>query len=233
MLHLWNKRFTYQNLRRVTDKSGARYYSLDGVNVPSVTTILDKTKSQKDKDSLNAWRERVGHSEANRISKESTLRGDKMHKYLEDALHGKQSLDFEVLNDNEKKMSEVIIKNALSKKLDEIWGCETPLYYPNSHAGTTDLCGVYDNEESIIDFKSSTKIKKREWITDYFLQTSAYALAHNLEHETNIKQGVILVCTPKLEFQEFIIKDNEFMWYQKKFMERVSKYQEQLRVNNE
>ena len=57
-------------------------------------------------------------------------------------------------------MSEVIIKNALSKKLDEIWGCETPLYYPNSHAGTTDLCGVYDNEESIIDFKSSTKKKK-------------------------------------------------------------------------
>ena len=110
MLHLWNKRFTYQNLRRVTDKSGARYYSLDGVNVPSVTTILDKTKSQKDKDSLNAWRERVGHSEANRISKESTLRGDKMHKYLEDALHGKQSLDFEVLNDNEKKCLKLLLK---------------------------------------------------------------------------------------------------------------------------
>ena len=62
LLHLWNKRFTYQNLRRVTDKSGARHYSLDGENVPSVTTILDKTKSQKDKDSLNAWKERVGHS---------------------------------------------------------------------------------------------------------------------------------------------------------------------------
>ena len=233
MLHLWNKRFTYRSLHRATDKSGARHYSLDGEKVPSVTTILEKTKSQKEKDSLNAWKERVGYSEAARISRESTLRGDKMHKHLEDALHGKQSLDFEVLNDNEKKMSEVIINQALEKKLDEIWGCETPLYYPKSHAGTTDLCGVYNNEESIIDFKSSTKTKKREWITDYFLQTCAYALAHNLQHETNIKQGVILVCTPKLEFQEFIIKDNEFLWYQKKFIERVSKYQDQLRVGNE
>ena len=227
MLHLWNRRFTYSNIQRITDKSGLRHYSLDGEKVPSVTTILDKTKSQKEKDSLNAWKERVGYSEASRISRESTLRGDKMHKYLEDALHGKQSLDFEVLNDAEKKMSEVIVNQALEKKLNEIWGCEAPLYYPDSHAGTSDLCGVYNNEESIIDFKSSSRLKKREWIKDYFLQTCAYALAHNLQHKTNIKQGVILVCTPQLEFQEFIIKDNEFLWYQKKFMERVSMYQKQ------
>ena len=233
MIHLWNKKYTYSNLQRVTDRSGERHYSLDGEKVPSVTTILDKTKSQKAKDSLNAWRARVGYSEASRISRESTLRGDKMHKYLEDALHGEQSLDFEIFNDEEKKMSEVIINQGLNKKLDEIWGCETPLYYPNSHAGTTDLCGIYDNEESIIDFKSSTKTKKREWITDYFLQTCAYALAHNLQHDTNITQGVILMCTPNLEFQEFIIKDNEFLWYQKKFMERVEQYKQQVISNNE
>ena len=233
MIHLWNKKFAYSNLKRVTNRSGERHYSLDGEKVPSVTTILDKTKSQKAKDSLNAWRERVGYSEASRISRESTLRGDKMHKYLEDALHGEQSLDFEIFNDEEKKMSEVIINQGLNKKLDEIWGCETPLYYPNSHAGTTDLCGIYDNEESIIDFKSSTKTKKREWITDYFLQTCAYALAHNLQHDTNITQGVILMCTPNLEFQEFIIKDNEFLWYQKKFMERVAQYKQQVISNNE
>ena len=233
MIHLWNKKYTYSNLQKVTDRSGERHYSLDGEKVPSVTTILDKTKSQKAKDSLNAWRERVGYSEASRISRESTLRGDKMHKYLEDALHGEQSLDFEIFNDKEKKMSEVIINQGLNKKLDEIWGCETPLYYPNSHAGTTDLCGIYDNEESIIDFKSSTKTKKREWITDYFLQTCAYALAHNLQHDTNITQGVILMCTPNLEFQEFIIKDNEFLWYQKKFMERVDQYKQQVISNNE
>ena len=233
MLHLWNKKFSYNDLKRVTDKSGSRHYSLNGMRVPSVTTILDKTKSQKEKDLLNTWRQRVGYAEANRISKESTSRGDKMHKHIEDALHGKQSLDLDIMNETEKKMSQVIIKQALEKKLNEIWGCETPLFYPNSHAGTTDLCGVYDNRESIIDFKSSTKLKKREWITDYFLQTCAYALAHNLQYKTDIRQGVILICTQNLEFQEFIIKDNEFLWYQKKFEERVHKYQKQLELENE
>ena len=233
MLHLWNKKFLYNDLKRVTDKSGTRHYSLNGMRVPSVTTILDKTKSQKEKDSLNAWRQRVGHLEANRISKESTSRGDKMHKHIEDALHGKQSLDLDIMNEIEKKMSQVIIKQALEKKLNEIWGCETPLFYPNSHAGTTDLCGIYNNRESIIDFKSSTKIKKREWITDYFLQTCAYALAHNLQYKTDIRQGVILICTQNLEFQEFIIKDNEFLWYQKKFEERVYRYQKQAELENE
>ncbi len=233
MLHLWNKRFYYKDINRVTDKSGNRHYTLNGEKVPSVTTILDKTKSQKERDSLNAWRERVGQREASRISRESTLRGDRMHKHLEDALNGKQSLEFDFFNDSEKKMSQAIIDQFLNKKLQEIWGCETPLFYPKSHAGTTDLCGIYDNEESIIDFKSSTKMKKREWITDYFLQTCAYALAHNLQFNTNIRQGVILMCTPNLEFQEFIIKENEFMWYQKKFQERVSKYQQQVAGTND
>ena len=129
------------------------YYSSNGAKVPSVTTILDKTKSQKDRDALAAWKNKVGHTEASRISKESMSRGDKMHKYLEDALHGKQSFDFEIMNDNEKKMAQVILDQALEKKLNEIWGCETPIFYPESHAGTTYLCGIYGNEESIVDFK--------------------------------------------------------------------------------
>ena len=86
------------------------------------------------------------------------------------------------------------------------------------------MIGLFGRSLSIASTKSSTKTKRREWITDYFLQTAAYALAHNLQHNTNIKQGVILICTPKLEFQEFIIKDNEFVWFQKKFKERVERY---------
>tara|TARA_Y100000768_G_scaffold388972_1_gene389517 strand:+ start:6738 stop:7427 length:690 start_codon:yes stop_codon:yes gene_type:complete len=222
--NLWKQKFNYKKISRVTDKNGARYYSCEGDKVPSVTTILDKTKPQKDKDSLNSWKEKVGYAEAHKIAKASMLRGDKMHKYLEDTLHGKQTLDLDETIDVEKKMSQVIVDNALSKNLNEIWGCETPLYYPNSHAGTTDLCGLYNNKESIIDFKSSSKVKKKEWITDYFLQTTAYALAHNFQYNTNIEQGVILICTPQLEFQEFIINDNEFIWYQKKFKERVEQY---------
>tara|TARA_B100000900_G_scaffold130510_1_gene110400 strand:+ start:1986 stop:2678 length:693 start_codon:yes stop_codon:yes gene_type:complete len=222
--NLWNQKFNYKNISRVTDKNGARYYSCEGNKVPSVTTILDKTKPQKDKDSLNSWKEKVGHAEAYKIAKASMLRGDKMHKYLEDTLHGKQMLDFEEDVNLEKKMSEVIVNNALAQNLNEIWGCEASLFYPDSHAGTTDLCGLYNNKESIIDFKSSTKTKKKEWITDYFLQTTAYALAHNFQYNTDISQGVILICTPQLEFQEFIISDNEFLWYQNKFKQRLEQY---------
>ena len=116
MLHLWNKRFNYSALKRVTDKSGARHYSLDGNKVPSVTTILEKTKAQKDIDSLNAWRDRVGQVEATRIINESTSRGDKMHKNLEDALHGKQSLNFEFSDDIEK----ISKANDMTKVLDSL-----------------------------------------------------------------------------------------------------------------
>lgn len=224
MQNLWNKKFKYHNLVREKDNSGSRFYSCNGIKVPSVTTILDKTKSQKDIDSLNNWKNRVGIDEATRISKASMLRGDKMHKHLEDALHGKQSLDFGIIDDVEKKMCDIVIQEGLEKNLSEIWGCEVSLYYPNSHAGTTDLCGVYDSKETIIDFKTSTRIKKREWITDYFIQTAAYALAHNYQYNTQITQGVILMCTPDLEFKKFIIKDNEFLWYQKKFMDRLELY---------
>ena len=224
MQNIWNQKFNYKSISRVTDRNGARFYSCDGNKVPSVTTILDKTKSQKDRDSLNSWREKVGYVEASKISKASMLRGDKMHKHLEDVLHGKQELDLGESLDIEKQMSQVIVDNALSKYLNEIWGCETPLFYPDSHAGTTDLCGLYKNKESIIDFKSSTKTKRKEWITDYFLQTSAYALAHNFQYNTHITQGVILICTPQLEFQEFIITDDEFLYYQNKFKERVEQY---------
>ncbi len=224
MLNLWNKKFKYHHLTRGKDSSGSRFYSLDGKKVPSVTTILDKTKSQREIDALNDWKTRVGLKEANRISKESMTRGDKMHKYLEDALHGKQSLDFDIMTDTEKEMSETVIAEGLNNNLTEIWGCEVPLYYPESHAGTSDLCGIYDSQESIIDFKTSTRIKKREWITDYFIQTAAYALAHNYQHGTNITQGVILMCTPDLKFEKFIVKDNEFTWYQKKFIDRLNSY---------
>ena len=123
MLHLWNKKFSYTNISRATDNSGARFYSSNGEKVPSVTTILDKTKPQKDKDALIAWKEKVGHREASRISRESMSRGDKMHKYLEDALYGKQSFDFDIMDDNEKKMSQVILNQALEIKLNEICGC--------------------------------------------------------------------------------------------------------------
>ena len=113
-------------------------------------------------------------------------------------------------------------------------GAEVNIYYPDLYAGTIDACGVYNNKESIIDFKQSNKPKKREWIEDYFFQVAAYSLAHNEIHNSNITQGVILVCTPpigeptdnlevkfqNIVFQEFIVDGDELFDYQVKFKKK-------------
>ena len=106
-------------------------------------------------------------------------------------------------------MAKTIIEQGLPD-LEEIWGSEVTVYYPGLYAGATDLCGIYMGRDSIIDFKQSNKPKRAEWITDYKLQMVAYAMAHNYVYNTNIDQGVILMCTPDNFFQRFIINGREF-----------------------
>ena len=92
-------------------------------------------------------------------------------------------------------MADTIIAKGF-KDFQEIWGSEVVVHYPGLYAGATDVVGVYDYEDSIIDFKQSNKPKRKEWIDDYFMQFGAYAMAHNYVHRTEITQGVILMCTP-------------------------------------
>ena len=174
----WNTKFSYPKSTRSLI-NGSRHYSLDGSNLPSVTTILSATKSEEDKAAILAWKQRVGTVEAERIKKEASARGSSMHSYIEQFLYGK--LNQELLDDNNKskKMAEEIIDNGLKNKLLEIWGSEATIYYPGKYAGTADCIGVYEGKESILDFKQSNKPKKEEYIEDYFLQIGAYSLAHN------------------------------------------------------
>ena len=147
-----------------------------------------------------------------------------MHSYIEKFLYGK--LNQELLEDNNKskKMAEEIIDNGLKNKLLEIWGSEATIYYPGKYAGTADCIGVYEGKESILDFKQSNKPKKEEYIEDYFLQIGAYSLAHNTVYNSNITQGVILLCTVDRLFQDFKIEGNELINFQNKFLERVEKF---------
>ena len=147
-----------------------------------------------------------------------------MHSYIEQFLYGK--LNQELLEDNNKskKMAEEIIDNGLKNKLLEIWGSEATIYYPGKYAGTADCIGVYEGKESILDFKQSNKPKKVEYIEDYFLQVGAYSLAHNTVYNSNITQGVILLCTVDRLFQNFRIEGNELINFQNKFLERVEKF---------
>ena len=100
----WNKKFTYPRSTRSLI-NGSRHYSLDGSNLPSVTTILKVTQSEEDKAAIEAWKQRVGHKEANRIKNEASSRGSSMHSYLEQYLLVKFNLDLLDEEERSKKMA--------------------------------------------------------------------------------------------------------------------------------
>ena len=219
----WNNKYIYPKSTR-SIVQGSRHYSVNQESLPSVTTILKATESEEKKAKLVEWKNRVGHKQAEIISREATSRGSSMHDYLEKFLLGKLNMD--LLGDNtlEKMMADQIIENGLRDKLNEIWACEATLYYPGKYAGAADCIGIYENKESCIDFKNANRPKKDEWIDDYYLQCAAYAMAHNIVYGTNISQGVILLCTKDNIFQRFIIDGERFKKYQNQFMEKVEQF---------
>jgi len=218
-----NSKYDYPTLRRETQTNGKRQYVGDSnVAVPSVTTILSETG---DKTALIAWRKRVGDEEANRISRESAGLGTKVHNALEKFILNEE---YEIKGNNfisimAKSMTEEMINNGLAK-VDELWGVEVGLIAEGLYAGTSDAIGMYEGEEAIIDFKTAKKIKKREWIEDYFLQGCAYALAHNEMMGTNIRKVVILMVDRDSKFKEYTIKDGEFDTYCDKWSDRLADY---------
>ena len=221
----WNKLYNYPPCTRSTT-DGLRTYDVGKEKLPSVTTILSKTKSQEAIDSINSWKARVGEEQATRIKDQAAARGTEMHTHLEKHILGEGYLDLRPEGRVAKELADTIISKGFND-LQEIWGSEVTLHYPGLYAGATDLVGTYDYEDSIIDFKQSNKPKRKEWIDDYFMQLGAYAMAHNYVYRTSITQGVILMCTPDNYFQKFQIKGKEFIKYQHQFLERVNKYYEQ------
>jgi genome maintenance exonuclease 1 len=231
-------KFDYKPMDRTT-VDGKRHYCLpDGSKVPSVTTILDRTKPQEKIDALNNWKKRVGEQQAQQIVTEAANRGTRMHAYLE---HYVKAGDMKSLPDNPFAQpswfmaAEVILKGL--QHVDEYWGVEVPLYYSGLYAGTTDCLGLWKGRPAILDFKQTNKPKKREWIEDYFLQLAAYAEAHNDTHGTDIDQGVILMCAqPKQledgsfstpEYLEFIVEGAEFAHWKQEWFKRVEQYYNQ------
>ena len=224
----WNNKFNYPKSSR-SIINGSRHYALDGSQLPSVTTILKATQSEEDRAGIAAWKDRVGHKEAERIKNEASNRGSSMHSYIEQFLLGKFNLDLLEENNKSKKMATEIIDNGLKNKLSEIWGAEATVYYPGKYAGTADCIGIYEEKETILDFKQSNKPKKEEYIEDYFLQIGAYSLAHNTVYNSKITQGAILLCTVDGLFQDFKIQGNELIDFQNKFLDRVEQFYSQLR----
>ena len=229
------QRYNYAPLDRTTIE-GKRHYCLpDGSKVPSVTTILDRTKPEEQRQALANWKKRVGEAKAQEITTEAASRGTRMHSYLE---HYVLTEDMKPLPGNPFAhpswfMAAEVIVQGLAH-VDEYWGTEVPVYYSGLYAGTTDLVGVWKGRPAIMDFKQTNKPKKREWIEDYFLQLAAYAQAHDSMHGTNIEQGVILMCVqPKQledgsyttpEYQEFTVDNDEFAHWKNEWNKRVELY---------
>ena len=218
----WNKLYNYPKSMRSLVKD-ERHYDIGSSKLPSVTTILAATQSDEKRASLEAWKNKVGGIEADRIKNTAANRGTAMHSYLEMHLNGENLLDLTIEGLAARSMAQTIIDKGLIE-LQEIWGNEVVLYYPELYAGQTDLCGVYQGRDSIIDFKQSNKPKKDEWIEDYKLQLAAYATAHDCIYGTKIEQGVILMCTPDNFFQRFIINGAQFREYKWKWLDKVDHY---------
>ena len=218
----WNKLYKYPKSKRELLK-GDRHYDVNDEKLPSVTTILQTTQDAEKAESLQRWTEKVGVFEAERIKNRAAKRGTAMHSYLEAYLQGGKILDLRDVGAEASSMARTIIDKGFSD-LEEIWGSEVTLFYPNLYAGATDLCGIYQGRESIIDFKQTNKPKRMEWIKDYKLQIIAYAMAHNCVYDTGIEQGVILMCTPDNFFQKFTINGAEFRELKWEWLDRVDKY---------
>ena len=217
------EKIQYKSCKQINDPvSGKRVYQTpDGESLPSVTTILSATK---DMTHLIEWRKRIGEDKAAQITKEAAGVGTAMHSNLERFITGLQRQPGNnPVHVQANKMADIIIENGLSN-VDEIWAMEQSLYFPGLYSGTTDLVGVYQGEPAVMDYKQTNKPKKDEWIDDYKMQLTAYILAHNEVYGTNIRRGLVFMCSRDLQYQQFEIKSDEFDYWQDQWLNKVEEY---------
>ena len=226
-MKLIKDKFKYPDLQRVENELGRFYIDSRGQEVPSVTNVLSSTSDQS---GIEEWKRRVGHEEAERILQESSSIGSNVHNALENYLQDKE---WEIIDDGSyiSKTSILILEsfiNNLVNDINEVWGLESGLILDGLYAGTADCIGIYNGEESLIDFKTAKKVKPKEWIEDYFLQCSAYANAHNVMYGTNIKQTVVLMVDRNQEYKKFIVNNREFDHYTSKWKQRLIKFHNEI-----
>jgi genome maintenance exonuclease 1 len=204
------RRYRYETLKREDLPEGRRYVNRHGEALPSVTTILEKTK---DKSKLIEWVNRVGEEEAERVRTSAANVGTSMHAFIESHIKNRPITPAKYLWQAKAYRMAAGLMEQYFGDLDEVWGNEVMVYRRGLYAGTTDLAGKFRGQESIVDFKQTNRMKKREWIEDYFIQLAAYASAHNELYNTRIRQGVILMASQDGQFQDFILCGREFDHY--------------------
>jgi genome maintenance exonuclease 1 len=217
------ERYQYKNCQQVNDPVTRKrvYLTPDGESLPSVTTILSATK---DMTHLNEWKNRVGHAKAQQITTEAAGVGTAMHSNLERFVAGLQRQPGNnPVHIQANQMADQIIINGLNN-VNEVWAMEQSLYFPGLFSGTTDLVGVHEGEPAVMDYKQTNKPKKAEWVEDYYLQLTAYIMAHNEVYGTDIRKGVIFMCSRAFEYQQFTLEPANFNKYQDLWLSKVEEY---------
>jgi len=193
-----------QDLKSETFPDGKRYYTLpDGTRLPSVTTVLGAQKKQ----AIMQWRKRVGEEEANRVSKKATSRGTNVHTLCE------RYLNNDSLGDIMPDAKEMFVSlKPLLNRINNIHYQEAALWSTKLEmAGRVDCIGEFDGKLSVIDFKTSKRIKSITSIEDYFWQTSAYALMYEELIGTPIDNLVIIMA----------VEDEEPLLFQQKTEDHI------------
>ena len=152
-----------------------------------------------------------------------------MHKFLEHYITGVGYDDLTELGQKAKTMAEKIIEMGLAA-VEEWYGSEVTLYYPGLYAGSTDLVCTHNGKDTVVDFKQSNRPKREDWIEDYYLQIAAYCMAHDYVHKSHIEQGLIMICTPDLYYQEFLVCGDKLREAKHKFLKRLDMYHD-LKLN--
>jgi len=193
-------------LTRQTTESGRKYFTEDGKAYPSITTVLGILSKQ----SIMEWRKRVGEEEANKISRQASGRGTAVHSLAENYLNNIEDWKGKHMPAN--VASFLDIKPILDERVNNIWFQEQFLYSDKLKcAGQFDCIAEFDGELSIIDFKTSRRVKKKEDITGYFIQMFFYAAAFLETTGIAVKQGVIIMSVDGNEPLVFKVPVYEYM----------------------
>ena len=199
------------------NKNGKRHYATpSGELYPSITTVL----GELNKAAISAWRKRVGETEANKISGKASRRGTRLHSVCESYIQNKE----EYLNGETPHIVELFKTiEPILERVDNIQGVELALYSDHfGIAGRTDCIAEFDGTLSIIDYKTSNKIKKKEWCEKFFAQGAFYGIAYEELTSIPVPQVVIIIAVENEQPQLFVEKRDDWVdkiWEAKKLYE--------------
>jgi genome maintenance exonuclease 1 len=202
-----------------------RTYYIDGETYYSVTSILSLTKSSEDQAKLDAWRGKVGEEEANRVSEAATVRGTALHKWCEDYCNNK-----EPIFDEESALPFWPGVKPVLDEISDIKFQETQVYHPDyKYAGTLDCYGTFRGiPNTLIDFKTSSKYKKFDWIEDYCIQAVAYAAGVNHCYGIKTYQAAIVIALPDKPALVYTLNRQQMTKYWKLWINRLEQFHNAL-----